>query len=110
MCSKLNKEWNLRKVVESLYIILTTPDDLLQSSSSDNCVHRKNIEVVNLFHPELQLINTNPMIKNKLKEFLSQLKKFKVQTTLLLKYKNRNEHKIFHSSAKLTASDEVFLI
>ena len=45
------------------------------------------------------------MIKNKLKEFLSELKKFKVQTILVLDYKKRNDHKIFHSSAKLTASD-----
>ena len=57
------------------------------------------------FHPELQLINTKPMIKNKLKEFLSELKKFKIQTILVLDYKKRNDHKIFHSSVKLIASD-----
>ena len=57
------------------------------------------------FHPELQLINTKPMIKNKLKEFLSELKKFKIQTILVLDYKKRNDHKIFHSSVKLIATD-----
>ena len=57
------------------------------------------------FYPELQLINTKPMIKNKLKEFLSELKKFKIQTILVLDYKKRNDHKIFHSSVKLIASD-----
>ena len=36
---------------------------------------------------------------------LSELKKFKVQTILALEYKERNDHKIFHSSAKLIASD-----
>ena len=45
------------------------------------------------------------MIKNKLKELLSELKKFKVQTILVLDYQKRNNGKIFLSSAKLTASD-----
>ena len=46
------------------------------------------------------------MIKNKLKELLSELKKFKVQTILLLHYKYKKRNcKIFHSSAKLNASD-----
>ena len=61
--------------------------------------------LLNLFDPELQLINTKPMIKNKLKEFLSELKKFKVQLILVLDYKKRNDRKIFHSSAKLIASN-----
>ena len=41
------------------------------------------------------------MIKNKLKELLSELKKFKVQAVLVLDYKKRNDCKFFHSSAKL---------
>ena len=46
------------------------------------------------------------MIKNKLKELLSELKKkFKVRMVLVLDYKNRFDRKIFHSSAKLVASD-----
>ena len=45
------------------------------------------------------------MIKNKLKELLSELKKFKVQTILVLDYKKRNDSKISHSSAKIIASD-----
>ena len=40
-------------------------------------------------------------------------KKFKVPTVLYLGYKKRNNHKIFHSSAKLTDSysdtDEAFI-
>ena len=36
---------------------------------------------------------------------LSELKKFKVQSILVLEYKKRNDHKIFHSSHKLIASD-----
>ena len=49
----------------------------MQSNSSDNCMHRYNVEILDFFHPELQLINTKPMIRNKLKELLSELKKFK---------------------------------
>ena len=36
---------------------------------------------------------------------LTELKGFKSQTILVLEYKTRNDCKIFHSSAKLTASD-----
>ena len=45
------------------------------------------------------------MIKNKWKELISELKNFKVQAILFLDYKKRNACKIFHSSAKLIASD-----
>ena len=45
------------------------------------------------------------MIKNKLKELLSELIQFKVQSILVLEYKKRNDCKIFHSSAKLIDSD-----
>ena len=60
------------------------------------------------------MINTKPIIKKKEKkkrkkekekELLSELKKFKFQSTLVLEYKKRNNHKIFHSSAKLIAND-----
>ena len=45
-------------------------------------MHHYNVEILNIFDPKLQLINTKPMIKNKLKEWLSELEKFKVQTIL----------------------------
>ena len=77
----------------------------MQSSSSEFCVHRYNTMIFNLFDPELQLINTKPMIKNKLKELLNELKKFKVQTILVLEYKKINHRKIVHSCTKLIASD-----
>ena len=70
----------------------------MQSNSSDNCIHQYNVEILNLFDPELQLTNTKPTIKNKLNKLLSELKKFKVRTILVLDYKKRN------SSAKVTAS------
>ena len=59
-------------------------------------MHRYNVEILNNFNAELQLINSKPMIKNKLKEMLSELKKFKVQAILILDYKKRNDAKIFH--------------
>ena len=48
----------------------------MQSNSSDNFIHRYNFETLNIFDLELQVINTKPMIKNKLKQLLSELKKF----------------------------------
>ena len=76
-------EENLRKIANSLYIFLTTPvgvEKYGQSNSSNNCVHPYNMEILNLFDAELQLINTKPMIINKLKELLNEWKKCKVQT------------------------------
>ena len=64
----IREEQNLRKVAKLLYIFLTTPDEVekyVQSNFSDNCMHYYNVEILNLFDPELQLINTKPLIKNK---------------------------------------------
>ena len=109
MHSKLNEEQNLRKVAKSLYIFLTTSDEvkkyvkMMQSNSSDNCVHCYNVEM---------FINTKPVIKNKFKELPSELTNSRVQEILVLEYKKRNDRKIFHSSTKLIASisgtDKVF--
>ena len=30
----------------------------MQSNSSENCIHRYNVEIMNIFYPEIQLINT----------------------------------------------------
>ena len=107
--SKVGEEPNLRK--ESIYIFVTTPDEeeknveILQPCSSDKSINCFYTEILNLLDPELQLINTKPTIKNKLKELLSELKKFKVQTILFLEFKKRNNSKIFHSSIKIFPSD-----
>ena len=77
----------------------------MQSNSSDNCIHCYNVEILNIFDPRLQLVKTKPVINNKLKDLLSELQKFKVQTMLVLDYKKRNNHKIFYASATLIASD-----
>ena len=80
----MREKQNFRKIDKSLYLFLTIPDEvekyveIIQSNSSHNCVHRYNVEILNIFDPELQLIHTKPMIKNKLKELLSELKTFKV--------------------------------
>ena len=91
-----------------LYIFLKTPGEVekyVQSNSSDNCIYRYNVGILNLFDPELQLINIKSMIKNKLKELLSELNKSKVQIIIILEYKKRNDRKIFNSCTKLIASD-----
>ena len=54
-----NEEQNLGKFAELLYIFQITPNEvekyvqMIQSKSSDKCVNRYNIEVLNLFNPEL---------------------------------------------------------
>ena len=100
----ITEEKNLTKVSKLSYIFLATPDEVEKyvhsTYSSDNCIHLCNVEILKIFNPELQLVNTKPMIKNRLKELLSELKKFKVQTILVLDYKKRNDLKIFHSSTK----------
>ena len=65
LSKSLNKEQNLRKVAKPLYNLLTTPDEV-QSNSSDNCIHHYNVRILNLFDPELQLINNKPVIKEAL--------------------------------------------
>ena len=62
----IREEQSLREVAKSLYIFLTTSDEVEkyeQSNSSDNCIHRYNVTILNIFDPELQLINTKPMIE-----------------------------------------------
>ena len=59
MYSNLSEEQNLRNVAEFFYIFLMTPNEvkkyakIVQSNSSDNFVHHYNIEILNLFDPEL---------------------------------------------------------
>ena len=45
----------------------------MHSNSPDDSIHDYNIEIFDIFDPELQLIDTKPMIKNKLKELLCEL-------------------------------------
>ena len=75
----------------------------MQLNSSGDCIHRYTIETLNDFDPELQLINLKPMIKNKFKQLLSGLKKFKAWAILVLEYKKRNDRKIFNPCPKLIA-------
>ena len=65
MYSKLNKKQNLRQITESLYIFQKTPHEvekyaqIMKSDSSDKYVHLYNIEILNLFDPQLQLVKLN---------------------------------------------------
>ena len=68
------------KILEKLlnrFIFLTTPTEIkkyvemMHFSLSDNCVCYFNIKILNLFDPELQLINTILIIKNKSKVLLN---------------------------------------
>ena len=91
-----------------LCIYLTIPEEVqkcAKSAINSSDKYRYNIEILNLFNPELQLVNTKCKIKNKLKELLSELKKFEAQTILFLEYKGKSGHKIFHWSTKVIASD-----
>ena len=67
---------------------------------------------MNIFDPELQLIKLKSMITRKLKELLSELKKLKVKTILILDYKNIHDRKIIHLGTKMIACgldiDEAF--
>ena len=77
----------------------------MQSSSYDNCLCHYNFIILNLFDPELQLLNTKAIIKYKLKELINELKKFRVYSILILEYKKRNYHETFESTTKRVASD-----
>ena len=97
-----------KKAVKLIYVFLTSPDEVekyVHIIFSDNCIFHYNVQILNIFDLELQLISTKLMIKNNLKELIGKIKNFKFKTKLVLEYKTRNDSKIFHSSAKLTDSD-----
>ena len=50
---------------------------MMASNSAGDCVPIYNIEILNLFHPELQLINTKAVTENQLKGLLGELKSLK---------------------------------
>ena len=47
---------------------------MIESNSSDKCVHHYIVEILNLFDPELQLIKTKPMIKDKFKKLVREFR------------------------------------
>ena len=47
----IRKEQNVREFAKSLYIFRTTPDEVekyVRSNSSDKCIHRYNVEILNI--------------------------------------------------------------
>ena len=60
-----------------------------------------NIKIFNHFDPELQMINTKPVIQNKLKDLLGDMKKFRQFQSQRI----RKRRKISHLSTKLIVHD-----
>ena len=94
------------------YTFLTTADEVekyvqlvektetkirVQSSSSGDCLCCYNIKIMHIYDPELQLINTKHVIKNKLKDLFGDLRKFKALKMLLSEYKKRDDHISMHN-------------
>ena len=65
----IKEEQNIRKVAKQLYIFLTTPDEVKKMCNEILLIIVYIVtmlsENLNIFDPELQLINTKPIIKNK---------------------------------------------
>ena len=64
-----------------------------------------NVQILNSFNPELQLKDTESAIKSKLMELLTELKRFKFLTTLVLLFKkveseDKTKYDTFCSSSK----------
>ena len=64
-----------------------------------------NVEILNSFNPELQLIDTESAIKSKLIELSTQLKNFKFVATLVLVFKkigseDKTEYHTFYLNSK----------
>ena len=60
-----------------------------------------NVEILNSFNPELQLKDTESAIKSKLIELLTQLKRFKFVTRLILVSKKiENKDKTYDKDKK----------
>ena len=53
----ISEEQNLRKIEKSLYLFLTTADEV-KSNFCDNQIHHYNIKILNLFYPEIQIKTT----------------------------------------------------
>ena len=56
----VREKQNLRKFAKSLYSFLTKlyeVEKYVHSNSFDNFIHRYNVMILNIFDPELQLIN-----------------------------------------------------
>ena len=77
----IREKQNLGKVAKSLYIFLTTPGEVEKYDQIILIIAYVTIvEILTFFDPELQLVNTKPVLKIK----------------LVLEYKERNSRKIFH--------------
>ena len=76
-----------------------------QEHAFKNYASTYNLEILNSFNPELQLKDTESAIKNKSGELLTQLRGFKLVTTLVLVFKkieseDKTKYDNFYSSSK----------
>ena len=67
-----------------------------------------NVEILNVFNPELQLKDTESSIKNKLIDLLSELRGSKSVITLVLEFKeieseDKTKYSIFYANSKAEA-------
>ena len=103
LCSKLSEEQNLRKVSILLYFFLTTP---VKYKNMCNQILLIIVYIAIMLRFWIFLIhNYDWLILNHWLKTI--LKKFKVQTILVLKHKKRNDDKIFHSCTNLITSDVI---
>ena len=69
-------------------------------------VSTDNVDILNAFNAELQLKNTEPAIKTKLKDSLSKLRGFKFMTTVIIELNKKTEsddatkYRIIYSNSK----------
>ena len=63
-----------------------------------------NVDILNSFNPELQLKGTESAIKNKLKKSLTELRRFKFSTLVLvlkkIKSNDKTKYETFYSNSK----------
>ena len=68
--NSIKEEKNLRKASKSLYIFRTKPGEVekyMESNCSGNCLCHYNVEILNIFDPELQLTDTKLVNKKEIK-------------------------------------------
>ena len=97
------------KIFEWKYEKITKPSRIFKGYASSY-----NVEVLNSFNPELQLNDTESVITNKLIDLLSELKRFKFVTTIVLEFKkierdDQAKYETFFSNTKAETTMMMYL-
>ena len=70
-----------------------------------------NVEILNYFNPEVQFKDTESKIKNKLKKSLTEIRGFKIVTTLVLAFqKIESDSKTKYDSFYLISKAEIIIL